>query len=265
MSLKKIGLKKIELNRTFENGRLGMNFLELKYFSIRNIPSIINTLDSETKKPPIGVGKQIIQDVKYIEDERELYLSGIIEIPVKFKKLETTKEGELILKEQKIYYPRNIDSIINLSGGNMVIFAQRRGEVSKFVKYIRTLTKRDINPHYTKFSTEGVKKIISKFEEIKQIELKNENGKTEYPREIKFYGNNLLDSSTVRNFLSSEEISYSISRISGIITIQDTTLKLSLNDKGRVWMETDPDNFSTENLGNVTNNIINMIDEIFLE
>lgn len=228
----------IKPHEIFEGSRLGVSFLKLSSFSIgQDLERAINSIQSAIDKPPIGVGRRIVQQFEYIERDRELYLSVIVEVPIKIKEL-VVDGGEIEIKERTDYYTRNVHAIIRMEKSYIVIFAQNQREVKEFANYLRELTAMKLNPVAIQIAPEKVRETVKEFETIQQLKITMDS--SDPIKFIRFSGEDLLDSPIVREILSDEK--NEIIEIAGIKFLSyDNQVKLHLNNKGRLWIYKNPE------------------------
>jgi len=238
----------IRLHESFEGRRLGISFLKLSNFSIgRDLERAINSIQSAIDKPPVGVGRRIIQQFEYMKKDRELYLSVIVEVPIKIRELVVGGE-EIEIKERTDYYTSKIQAIIRMEKNYIVIFAQNQKEVKEFTNYLRELTVMKLNPVSIQIAPEKVRKIVKEFETIQQLKITIKSADS--ISFIRFSGDDLLGSPIVREILSDEK--NEISEIAGIKSLSyDNQIKLHLNNKGRLWIYKNPEEINTEDIYNL--------------
>ena len=245
----------IEINRVFENHRLGMTFLAFRSFSLGNLERSLDAIRLEKTVPLVGVKKRVIQRFDYVKEKEECHISSVIDLPIKVKEL-IIEEGELKTKERVEYFARNIEAIIRLKMPSIITFSQSQREVRKFNKYIKEITLKGFNPVPIKFNPEGVRKRVKDFEIVHHLKI-SESG-NQSVKSIRFDGQNLLGDDLVSEILSNGN--FEIVEIGGIRPLSsDSNVKFYMNNRGRVCIYGDQNTITTKNIYNLIQDIEKMI------
>jgi len=238
------------LEGSFFGNRLGVSYLKLSDFSIdRDLERALNSIQQKTTESPLGINRRLIQKFEYSSKKREVYLSALIEMPIKIKSLIT--EGQNIrIAENISYETRSLKIKIDLKNLNILFFAQSQKEVKFFVSYIRELTVMGFNPVQITIPSERMKNILEQFEEINQLKIIDKKDSFY----MRFGGKNILNLPVLKEFLIDEN--NEIVDIFGTKKIPgNKNIRLHLNNKGRLWLYANPEDLTNEEINNLLKEI----------
>jgi len=241
-----------DLHEIFVAQRLGISYFKLADFSIdRDLSRALNSIQERINEAPLGVNKRIIQNFDYSTKNREIYLSALIETPVKIKTL-IEENQEIKIIENIQYQIRTVRVKINLKNTTMIIFAQGQKEVKEFVRYIRDLTVNRFNPVQIKVNPGNMKKAIKQYEKVNLLKIIT--SESDYTDSIRFGGKDVLTAPFVHEVLNSSQ--NEIVDIFGTKYLsEEKSIKLHLNNRGRIWLYANPDDLTNDDLKNLTNDL----------